>query len=176
LHYANVDDYLLPGTVGDPEMPVLAPSAYHYANIVRDPVRPIVYGLDATKDVVVKLDTATLTPRAATHVAPSATDLEVDPNGAALYVGHLHALGLDRIPIPAFRNAKVLTTDIVPYDVAALGANMVAYIDNDQWMRPTLLDGTTGAKLSAAPSTRTDSRRSGSRRGVAALDARGADV
>lgn len=74
-------------------------SSYSFVELIHDPARPRLYGLDAAKGVVVAIDAATLQPLRAILVGTMPTDLAVDAAGATLFVGHLDVLGFAGIDL-----------------------------------------------------------------------------
>jgi DNA-binding beta-propeller fold protein YncE len=150
VYYQNTGDLLAGVTLGMRERAPLALSKYTFAKLVHDPVRPRLYGLDAARESVVSIDTATHQPLKEIFVGSVPTDLSVDAAGAHLWVGHWETLALARIDLGAFTFDGFVPTPRIPYDVQALSNGKVAVIDEDQWTTPTLIDGMTGAVLASS--------------------------
>lgn len=123
-------------------------ASYSFVELIHDPVRPRLYGLDAAKGAVVVIDAATLQPTRAILVGTEPTDLAVDRAGTTLFVGHLDVLGFARIDLATLTFSRFVASPRTTYGIEAVGNGRVVTIDDDQWTTPTLADAATGQVLS----------------------------
>lgn len=150
IYWAPVADLLGGATLGSRAISAEPLSSYILSRLVRDPARPRLYGLDATRNLVVAIDSDTGTPLGAVLVGSTPTDLSISLAGDALWVGHWDTLALARIDLSTFSFDRFVVVPRVPYQVEALAAGRVAIIDEDQWTTPTIVDGATGAVTASA--------------------------
>jgi hypothetical protein len=142
----DVQSLLAGVALGQRAQTVGALSTYTFTALIADPLRPVLYGVDAQKEVVVAIDAATLQPTAALATASGPTTLAIDTSGAVLYVGHQGAFGLLRVDLATFTGAFVPTA-AMPFAVAALPDGRVASVAQDQFSMITIQDGASGAAL-----------------------------
>jgi hypothetical protein len=121
---------------------------YTFIKLVRDPVRPVLYGLDANQGFVVFISQASLSATKQIAVGANATDLSVDPAGAAIYVGNSVTTGIGRID-PVTGTFQTLSSPRIAYEVRGMASGTVASVDGDSWTSVTLQDGTSGNVLTA---------------------------
>ncbi len=118
-----------------------------FAKLVADPKRPRLYGLDTLKQVVVEIDPATGVALRQVLVGSGPTDLDIDPTGTFLYVGHTGTQGLAQLDAESLTFKRFIPTRYVDFDVAPLGVDRIAVIDAWESTTPSLLDVATGMVL-----------------------------
>lgn len=124
------------------------PLANHgFAKLVADPKRPRLYGLDTLKQVVVEIDPATGTALRQVLVGSGPTDLDVDPTGTFIYVGHTGTQGLAQLDAESLTFKRFIPTRYVDFDIAPLGVDRIAVIGAWEWTTPSLIDLATGTVL-----------------------------
>lgn len=151
---ANLADLVGGKTLGVRES-APGPLANHgFAKLVADPKRPRLYGLDTLKQVVVEIDPATGAALRQVLVGSGPTDLEIDPTGTFLYVGHTGTQGLAQLDAESLTFTRFIPTRYVDFDVAPLGVDRIAVIDTWESTTPSLLDVATGMVLDSKFETR----------------------
>jgi hypothetical protein len=123
---------------------------YTFIKLVRDPVRPVLYGLDANQGFVVFISEASLSATKQIAVGANATDLSVDPAGAAIYVGNSATTGIGRID-PVTGTFQTLSSPRIAIEVRGMASGTVASVDDGGggYTSVTLQDGTSGSVLTA---------------------------
>jgi hypothetical protein len=152
LYYVNPYDLIAGRALGVREIDPAPLASHTFTKLIHDPVRPRLYGLDTAHAVVVVIDTATLQPIREIRVGNTPTDLDIDPAGVTLFVGHLDVLGFARIDLTTLTFERFVFTPSNSYRVVALGADRVVTNDDGQWTGAMLTDAATGAVLSSAGS------------------------
>lgn len=147
VYFVNPHELLAGQTLGVREVAPEPLASYQLTELLHDPVRPRLYGLDTSRDAVVVLDAATLAPLRELRVGSTPTDLDIDPLGATLFVGHLDVLGFARIDLASLTFERFAVSPRNTFRLIALGANRVVTNDDDQWTYATLSDATSGAAL-----------------------------
>ena len=147
LAYANVADFIAGKSLGVREAAARPITDYTFAKLVADPNRPVLYGLDTAKRVVVSVDSQSGLALQSVVVGSRPTDLEIDASGANLYTGHLDTLAVAQIDAKSLGFVRFITTPRVTNDIAPLSGDRIATIDQDQWTSPTLIDLVTGKTL-----------------------------
>lgn len=144
ITYRSVDDFAFNVPFGQRELTPQPLSAYHFTRLVKDPSRPRLYGLDSSREAVVVIDSATLTPTLEILVGTQPSSLAIDRTNTWLYVGHLGQPSLARISLanPAFD--RFVPTGSVPYEVVAVANGQLAIIDEDQWTGLSLVNVASG--------------------------------
>jgi len=151
---ANLADLVGGKTLGVRES-APGPLANHgFAKLVADPKRPRLYGLDTLKQVVVEIDPATGVALRQVLVGSGPSDLDIDPTGTFLYVGHTGTQGLAQLDAESLTFKRFIPTRYVDFDVAALGVDRIAVIDTWESTTPSLLDVATGMVLDSKFETR----------------------
>jgi DNA-binding beta-propeller fold protein YncE len=146
-YYANVLDFLEGKALGVRNLGPEPVANYTITKLVADPVRPRLYGLDATRELIVAIDTATKTAIGAIIAGTFPNDIAVDASGSYLYVGHGETLAVAQIDLASWKFARYIPTPRLSYEVEVLGNSRLAVIDMRQWTTPTLLDVATGNVL-----------------------------
>ncbi|HXU61786.1 MAG TPA: hypothetical protein VN962_08810 [Polyangia bacterium] len=144
---ANLTDLVGGKTLGVRESAPGLLSNHGFAKLIADPKRPRLYGLDTLKQVVVEIDPATGTALRQVLVGSGPTDLEIDPTGTFLYVGHTGTQGLAQLDAESLTFKRFMTTRYVDFDVAPVGADRIAVMDAWEWTTPSLIDVATGTVL-----------------------------
>ncbi len=117
---------------------------YSFIKLVADPIRPRLYGLDAKRRMVVSIDSATGSPLRTVLVGSTPTDLEIDASGTFIYTGHSDTYAIVQIDAASFSFVKFIPSPQDSYDIAPLGNNRIATVDEDQWTTPALVDLSSG--------------------------------
>ena len=144
---ANLTDLVGGKTLGVRESAPGLLANHGFAKLIADPKRPRLYGLDTLKQVVVEIDPATGTALRQVLVGSGPTDLEIDPTGTFLYVGHTGTQGLAQIDAESLTFKRFIPTRYVDFDVAPLGVDRIAVMDAWEWTTPSLIDVATGTVL-----------------------------
>jgi YVTN family beta-propeller protein len=139
LYYQSTAELVGGVALGQREVAPDSLSSYSFAELIHDPIRPRLYGVDSARGAVVVIDEATLLPTAAILVGSTPTDLSVDPAGATLYVGHLDMMAYGRIDLESDSFIDFVAAPRDTYLIQALGGNRVVTLDEDQWTRPTIM-------------------------------------
>ncbi len=153
LSYANVGDFIAGKALGVREAAARPIADYTFAKLVADPNRPVLYGLDKAKRLVVSIDSQSGLALQSVTVGSQPVDLEINAAGTNLYVGHLDTLALAQIDAKSLAFVRFITTPRVTNDIAPLSGDRIATIDQDQWTAPTLIDLATGKTLDYRSST-----------------------
>lgn len=151
LRYASADEYVFGVALGQRELAPEPLDAYTFSEIVHDPVRPRLYGLDALRGSVVAIDLPDLTPAQEILVGSTPTDIDVDPSGSVLWVGHFDVHGATRIDLTDLTWDGLVSTPSITYEVEALANEWFAAIEEDQWVNLVLVDGQTGTVADEIP-------------------------
>ncbi|MCU1280950.1 MAG: hypothetical protein JWM53_4496 [bacterium] len=151
FHYQNVDDFIAGVPFGVRPRSPMPLSSYTFTKLVADPVRPRLYGLDATHQLVVAIDTTTGSAIGGIVVGSWPSDIDVSPSGATLWVAQEGVLGLGKIDLGSWQFAGFVPLPIDSERVATIGDAWVAAIDLDQWTTPTLINAVTGAIVDQLP-------------------------
>jgi DNA-binding beta-propeller fold protein YncE len=146
LHFENVADRIGTLTLGVREQPARPIEQYHFTHLVADPVRGLLYGLDPDAAAVVAIDRGSLQPTGAVIVGSGPSDLDVDPTGTFLYVAHQQTQGVAQIRLDTFSFVKFLVAFRDGFDIATVGAHLVATIDRDQYVSASLYNLDTGTR------------------------------
>jgi DNA-binding beta-propeller fold protein YncE len=144
IYYASVRDYLDGKTLGERALPPLPLSSYSITKLVADPVRPRLYALDSSRELVLAIDSSTMSVIGAIAVSSAPRDIEVDRSGNYLYVAHLEANRIGQIDLSNWRFARLIPAPREFGDVVPLGDTRIAGLDSDQWNTPTLMQVATG--------------------------------
>ncbi len=152
LYYVNPFDLIGGLPLGTREVDPRPLASYQLAKLIHDPVRPRLYGVDTAQGAVIAIDAATLAPIREIRVNSTPTDLDIDPAGTSLFVGHLDVLGLARIDLASLTFDRYVVSPRDSFRLAALGADRVVTNDDDQWTIASLTDTATGAVLAQAGS------------------------
>jgi hypothetical protein len=147
LYYTNPYTLFRSDGLGRREVEPGPLASYSFTELVHDPVRPRLYGLDAAKGAVVVIDAVTLQPTRVILVGSTPTDLDIDSSGTTLFVGHLDVLGFARIDLATLTFESFVTSPRNTYRIEAVSGGRVVTIDDDQWTTPTLADAVTGQVL-----------------------------
>jgi DNA-binding beta-propeller fold protein YncE len=143
----NVADFIGGKPLGVRESAAGDLASHGFAKLVADPKRPRLYGLDTLKRVVVEIDPAAGVALREVLVGSGPTDLDIDPTGTFLYVGHTDTQGIAQIDAESLTFKRFIPTRWVDFDVATLGADRIAAIDSWEWTSPSLIDVATGSVL-----------------------------
>lgn len=114
MHVLSIGDVLDPSLLGRREWPPLPLAEYQFIDVLVDPVRPFIYGLDARYGEVVVFDRDTLTPIAAIEAGTLPTEMAIDPAGHYLYVGHYETFGVATIDLEQLTYVGLWTTPMRP--------------------------------------------------------------
>jgi DNA-binding beta-propeller fold protein YncE len=147
LSYANVGDFIAGKALGVREAAARPITDYTFAKLVADPNRPVLYGLDTAKRVVVSIDSQSGLALQSVVVGSQPVDLEIDASGANLYTGHLGTLAVAQIDAKKLAFGRFITTPRVTNDIIPLSGNRMATIEQYDWTSPTLIDLVTGQTL-----------------------------
>jgi DNA-binding beta-propeller fold protein YncE len=145
LYYRNVDDFLAGVPLGVRPRPAAPLSGSTITRIVADPVRPRVYALDASQQLVIAVDTTNGLVVGGIIVGSLPSDIAISPSGATLWIAHEGVLGLGKIDLASWQFSGFVPLPIDSYRVATIGDAWVAAIDYDQWTSPTLVNAVSGA-------------------------------
>lgn len=148
IYYQNTADLVGGVALGVHEVPPGPLSSYSFAELIHDPVRPRLYGLDTTRATVVVIDAVSLQPTQAILLGSAPADLAIDAAGTTLFVGHLDVQGFARIKLDTLTFDGMVVAPRDTYRIASVGGGRVVTLDFDQWNTPSLLDARTGAVLS----------------------------
>jgi hypothetical protein len=148
LYYVNMSELVGGVALGVHEVDPQPLGAYSFAQMIHDPVRPRLYGVDTAQAEVVVIDTATLRPTRAIRVNSTPTDLAIDAAGTTLFVGHLDVQGFARIHLDDLTFDRYVVAPRITYEIVAVSRDRVVTIDQYQGTKPSLIDATTGAVLS----------------------------
>jgi Tol biopolymer transport system component len=140
----NVADLAAGKTLGLREGAASAIGDYSFIKLVADPVRPFLYGLDAKKRLVISIDRDTGTALRSVLVGSTPTDLEIDTSGTFIYTGHSDTYAIAQIDAATFSFVRFIPSPQDSYDIAPLGNNRIATVDEDQWTTPALVDLNSG--------------------------------
>jgi hypothetical protein len=94
--------------------------------------------------MVVSIDSGTGTALRTVVVGSTPTDLEVDTSGTFIYTGHSDTYAIAQIDAASFSFVKFIPSPQDSYDIAPLGNNRIATVDEDQWTTPALVDMNSG--------------------------------
>jgi hypothetical protein len=147
MTYTNTTDLVGGKTLGVRESAPGLLANHGFAKLVADPKRPRLYGLDTLKRVVVEIDPATGAALRQVLVGSGPTDLDIDPTGTFLYVGHTGTQGLAQLDAESLTFKRFIPTRYVDFDVAPLGVDRIAVMDAWEWTTPSLIDVATGTVL-----------------------------
>jgi DNA-binding beta-propeller fold protein YncE len=147
VSYQNIDDYVFGADLGERETEAGPLADYTIDQLIADPVRSRLYGLDRGQGVLVVIDSTSLQATREIFLGPNPTRMAVNPEGTRLFVGSLGNLSLQVIDLTAAEYLKSMTLPRLAYDVAVLSDNRVAVIDDDQWTTLTVVDADTGAMI-----------------------------
>ena len=145
ISWFQVADLVSGVALGIRSLPPEPLSSYDLSRLVHDPARPRLYGLDGSRSLVVAIDPETLTPLGAVIVGSYASDLAISLEGDALWVGHWATLGVARIDLASFTFDGFVVLPRIPFEVEALAGGRLAFIDEEQWTTPGILDPASGA-------------------------------
>jgi cysteine-rich repeat protein len=151
IYYVNVADLIGGVALGVHEVDPAPLSSYHLTQLIHDPVRPRLYGLDTDHAAVVVIDTATLQPTRAILVGSTPASFDIDAAGTTLLVGHRNVSGFSRIDLATLTFDRIVRMPRVTTQLAAVGNGSVVTIDeDDDFTTAVLSDASSGATLSEA--------------------------
>jgi DNA-binding beta-propeller fold protein YncE len=140
----NSADLVAGKTLGLRESAASAIGDYTFIKLVADPIRPRLYGLDAKKRMVISIDRNTGTALRTVVVGSTPTDLEIDASGTFIYTGHSNTYAIAQIDAASFSFVKFIPSPHDSYDIAPLGSDRIAMVDEDQLTTLALVDLNSG--------------------------------
>ncbi|MBI5511146.1 MAG: hypothetical protein HY903_20490 [Deltaproteobacteria bacterium] len=135
--------------LGETVVPPGALAQHNFSQILADPKRPVIYGLDSQQNQIVVIDRNTLMPLRAEIVGSSPTDMAILPGGDEMAVA---TFGATEIAILDLDNATKIYKRAIdvpgnPFRVVGSLLDRLAYAEQDQYSDVTLVDFETGAVL-----------------------------
>jgi hypothetical protein len=151
LRYVLVDDLFDANDLGVHERPARAWGYYNVTQLIADPKRDVLYGLDRSHQLVLTIDRTTLVPSQEIAVAPGATDFDLDSSGDHLLVSHDKAAALTSIDLDSGTFDALLDVPLLSVGLRGLsGGRFVLAGAYGEWMVP-IVDGSTGEVLETLP-------------------------
>jgi len=123
-------------------------------DMIVDPVRPYLYGIDRINNMLVFVSLDSLKVTKTMFIGSSPTDLDIDKAGTELYVANFGSSQIAVVNLDTQTLARNLTVDTGgtwdgnPYRLACMTAGKLAWTSLDQWNSVRLIDAATGAQLS----------------------------
>ncbi|HWO17426.1 MAG TPA: hypothetical protein VNO30_01580 [Kofleriaceae bacterium] len=150
IYYANAHDLIGDAHLGQREIEPGPLASYHFVELIHDPARPRLYGLDAAQGAVVAIDAVTLQPTRTIRVGTAPTDLAVSPDGSTLFVGNVDAQAFIRIDLDTLTFSGLVQSPTLAARLVAVADDRLVTIDDRLSANPMLVDADTGETLSQA--------------------------
>ncbi|HKW43597.1 MAG TPA: hypothetical protein VJP06_05350 [Thermoplasmata archaeon] len=118
------------------------------ADLVLDPIRPLAYVADRTKNrvLVVGLDNGTILRTLPTQTWPFA--LAIDPSARTLYVGHAANRTIEAIDLATYTVVRSIPTEFLTAQLVAPRDDALIATDHDpDWSYPYVINSTDGTVL-----------------------------
>ncbi len=141
--YAKVADFLSGKTLGQAQSDAGPLGGYTFSKLVADPARPRLYGLDASKNVVVSIDSISGATLRSQVIEVGAKDMVFDAATGSMFVAH-SGMEIEQIDAATLSRVKFIYTSADNYQLAALGNGRIASISFDQWTTASIIEISTG--------------------------------
>jgi len=141
--YAKVSDLLSGKTLGQAQSAAGPLGDYTFSKLVADPARPRLYGLDASKNVVVSIDSASGATLRSLVIEVGAKDMVFDAASGSMFVAH-SGMEIEQIDAATLSRVKFIYTPADNYQLAVLSNGRIASIGFDQWTTASILEVSTG--------------------------------
>ena len=141
LYRHRVEELLASHTLGDTSVAPGSLSQRNFVQILADPQRDILYGLDPKNNQLVYIDTETLLPFRAEIVGSQPTEMALAPDGETMLVATFGATELALIDMDN-RDKALKRTLVVPgnpFEIAVSSRGTAVYVEQDQVADMTLL-------------------------------------
>jgi hypothetical protein len=145
---AKVADFLFGKTLGQAQSDAGPLGAYTFLKLVADPARARLYGLDASKNVVVSIDSISGATLRSLVIEVGAKDMVFDAASDSIFVAH-SGMEIEQIDAATLSRMKFIYTPQDNYQLAVLSNNRIASISFDQWTTASVIEISTGVRDSS---------------------------
>ncbi len=128
---------------------------HDFSQLVADPARPLLWGLDSQQNELVAIDRNTLLPLSAEIVGSAPTDLAISQSAAEMVVATFGATELAVVDLTNTEKSikETLFTPGNPFRVAISATGRIVYAEQDQWGDLVLVDESNGDVLATLADT-----------------------
>jgi WD40 repeat protein len=141
--YAKVADFLSGKTLGQAQFDAGPLGAYTFSKLVADPARPRLYGLDASKNLIVSIDSTSGATLRSLTIEVGAKDMVFDAASGSIFVAH-SGMEIEQIDAATLSRVRFIYTPADNYQLALLSNGRIASINFDQWTTARILEVSTG--------------------------------
>ena len=150
LHQTAIESMVGAHRLGATLLPGGTLSRHRFLQMLTDPYRPIIYGLDAQQNQLVFINRETLVPEKAIVVGSLPTHMVIDASGDYMLVATFGATEIARVDLTS-QAAQTKDVFVVPSNPYRLTVdkvnNRIVYAEQDGSSALTLMNGNTGAVL-----------------------------
>ncbi len=155
LHRTAVATLLGVHVLGETNVPPGSLAQHRLNQLITDPLRPVIYALDAQQNQLLFIDRNLLAPVRAEIIGSSPTDMTLSPSGDEMLIATFGATAIALIDLAAPDKAlkAVLPVPGNPFKVALGARGLLVYAEQDQYSDVTLVDFDSGQVLDSLAST-----------------------
>ena len=141
--------------LGETVVPPGSLAQHDFSQILADPIRPVIYGLDTQQNQIVVIDRPSRMPTRAEIIGSSPTDMAIVGSGDEMVVALFGATQLAVLDLTNGTKIYKRPIDVPgnPFRVATSILGRIAYAEQDQYSDVALIDYASGAMLAALPNT-----------------------